>query len=227
MIKAMISSTVSDLVADRDAASNAIADNHLFSALGVGIGQQSSAASPLVTTRKMADECDLYILILGERYGYEAFEGKSATEVEFDAAYRSDPTKIIIFRKNIGRYEPKQKAFIDRVSNYNSGYWYNSYEHTHILRDMITQALNDWVVDRCKNRGVVARDESFLRLAADMRPRLDLPMRYSVTDSDLELRFQDSKRDLQSHFSRDNIARDFWGSLADLQSQVYNWERNG
>lgn len=227
MLKLMISSTVADLVADRDAANAAVSANSLFSAVGVGLGQQSSTSSPLVTTRRMADECDLYLLILGGRYGYEAFDAKSATEVEFDSAYRSDPTKIIIFRKQVLECEPRQQDFIKRISDYGSGYWYNSYEHTHTLKDMVSQALVDWIVGRCKNRGASARDESFLRLAADMRPRLDSPMRYSVTEEDLELRFPSPKRDLHSHFRRESIARDFWGCLRDLQSQVYKWDADG
>ena len=226
MLKVMISSTVGDLEADRDAAHSAVTANPLFEAVGVGLGQQSSSSSPLVTTRKMADECDLYLLILGGRYGYEVFENKSATEVEFDAAYKNDPTKVILFRKELKNIESKQRAFIEKVSDYYSGYWYNIYEHTHTLKEMLEIALMDWIVGRCRNKGASARDESFLRLAADMRPRPEFPMLYSVSEADIKLQFPAPKRNLYSHFGRESIARDFWGCLKDLQAQVYRWEKD-
>ncbi len=59
----------------------------------------SVAESSGNTTVKLARECDLYILILGNKYGMETAENKSATEVEYDAAIKDDPTKVMVFLK--------------------------------------------------------------------------------------------------------------------------------
>ena len=95
----------------------------------------------------MARESDFYILILGGRYGDEVFPGKSATEVEFDAAYKNDPTKILVFLKEANEsIEQKQRDFIERITKYKSGYLYNSYKYTHELSDMIKKALIDLII---------------------------------------------------------------------------------
>ena len=99
-INVMISSTVRDLVRDRKAVGDALLATGLVDLVGVDPAQSSGiGTSPYVRTVDMATSCDLYMLILGRRYGYVTESGMSATEAEFDAAYRADPTKVVVLLK--------------------------------------------------------------------------------------------------------------------------------
>lgn len=84
-LQIFVSSTYTDLHEERQAAVAAI-----LKAGHIPAGMELFTAgdkSQLVTIKKWIDECDVYMLILGARYGsIEPISGKSYTEVEFDYA---------------------------------------------------------------------------------------------------------------------------------------------
>lgn len=93
-IEVMISSTIKDLLADRDAVVKVLGSIQYVKPIGAKpIKGPSHTRNPYFVTVEMAKNCDLYILLLGRRYGDEMVDGMSPTEIEFQAAYKSDPTK--------------------------------------------------------------------------------------------------------------------------------------
>ncbi len=59
--------------------------------------------------------CDIYLGILGKKYGSEDKEGISPTEREFDHASKLFKTRLIFLSANEGERNTKQEAFIQKV----------------------------------------------------------------------------------------------------------------
>lgn len=82
-----ISSTFADLKDHRLAAMNAVIDlRH------IPIGMEGFPAidqQQMLYITRLIDECDYYVLIVGERYGSKSPNGKSYTELEYDYASSS------------------------------------------------------------------------------------------------------------------------------------------
>lgn len=68
--------------------------------------------------KELARNCTYFVAILGSRYGIE-WEKISICEHEFDAAYKEDPQKIIVYvsEGDIANWDRKQKEFVERVQN--------------------------------------------------------------------------------------------------------------
>jgi len=116
----MISSTVRDLVQERDAVARAI------SALGLEGFQAETFGSlpynPRDVCASMAQQCDVFILITGEEYGYILEEGISAVEFEFDVAHEQDPKKILVYVKDRVNRDPRLTKFLERLQDFDGGY---------------------------------------------------------------------------------------------------------
>ena len=79
-----ISSTYSDLIDERAAATQCLLDNNC---IPVGMEQfPASDMSQMDYIKRMLDDCDYYILILGGRYGSLDRDGVGFTEKEYDYA---------------------------------------------------------------------------------------------------------------------------------------------
>lgn len=59
-------------------------------------------------------ECDIYIGLLGCRFGHEVDSGVSATESEYELATKLQKTRLV-FLKEVGRREAKEARFVARV----------------------------------------------------------------------------------------------------------------
>ncbi len=96
-IKVMLSSTVKDLSAERDAVMASLGKLDFVQLIGAEpFNEAAVPQSPFMATRQMAEDCNLYMLILGGRYGWQPpSQQRSATEIEFDSAFRQDPTKVV------------------------------------------------------------------------------------------------------------------------------------
>ena len=116
----MISSTVKDLVQERDAVARAI------SALGLKSFQSETSGSLPYTPREvcasMAQRCDVFILITGEQYGYILEEGISAVEFEFNVAREQNSEKILVYIKDRVNRDPRLTKFLERLENFDKGY---------------------------------------------------------------------------------------------------------
>lgn len=64
-----------------------------------------------------AAQCDIYLGICGERYGYEDAEGVSPTEREFDTACETHRHRLV-FIKQVPERHPKEQAFVRKVEQH-------------------------------------------------------------------------------------------------------------
>ena len=224
-IKVMISSTVKDLSAERDAILTTFGNNPLFELMGATpfIGSSAASSSALKTV-ELAKECDLYVLVLGSKYGYELDDGRSATEVEFDTAIHQDPTKVLVFlKKSDKKVEAKQKKFIERVSEYYSGYWRIEFEYSHQLQEYVNESVLSWLKDRASINKKVSYCEHFIREALQLKPTTDTEMYYSVREDYVEIEYCAMKESHNIHYSKTEIYSDFWGCLHNVQKDIDRW----
>jgi len=225
-IRVMISSTIKDLIAERDAVNKVFLEIPFIELIGAEpLNDTALAGNSRIVTTSMAKSCDLYILILGNRFGFDVGNGKSATEIEFDAAIRADPTKILVFKKESPEEEPdeKQKMFIDKVSSFYNGYWRTSFLHTHDLQTYVKNAFSKWLKERASIGTNLTYLDHFVRLAKQISPEPHSQIYYKVTQNDVELEYVFFNRSHEIHFTREEIYKNFWGCFNELSNQFDRW----
>ncbi len=225
-IKIMISSTVEDLKPERETAELAFQQNNFVQLIGADrFNTASIGGNSRLETQRMARECDLYILILGSRYGWEIESvGKSATEIEFDAAIKSDPTKILIFKKETNEAaDEKQQIFINKVSDYFSGYWRTSFSHTAQLMTLIQNSFQLWLKNRAQFGQNADYIDHFIRLAKERKPEASARIYYKVDKDNVEISYEFFSGLHHINFDRKTIFGDFWGCLNRLENQIEIW----
>jgi tetratricopeptide (TPR) repeat protein len=118
----MVSSKIDGLNRERRAIKNTLED--VSPAFRVWLSEDwgSDGHSSEETCITLARECDLFILLLGKRYGNKpAGHTISVTEMEFEAARTSYPRKIRAYLKQNKSIDPEQVKFIERVRDFHSG----------------------------------------------------------------------------------------------------------
>lgn len=226
-IKIMISSTVSDLEGERDAVKSAFDGVEFVELVGVDpVNNASLAGNPRTLTTGIARSCDLYILILGKEFGLPLQNEKSATEIEFDAAFKDDPTKILIFKKEFNSsitIDPRQQKFIDKVCDYYRGYWRTTFKFTHQLKELVLNSFTIWLKERASIGTGLDYLDHFIRIAKQMKPEPNAIVYYKLAKDlvELEYCFFDESHIIQ--FSRKQIYDDFWGCTNALQEQFEKW----
>lgn len=209
-IKIMISSTIKDLMADRDAAIKAFSENPMVEIVGATPINAAYSGSPYETTMRLAKQCDFFVLLLGGRFGFDPGEGKSATQLEFEAAYLSDPTKIVVFKKASSESaEKKQSDFINSISEYKSGFWVTNYEYTHDMKDLLQSVFLDWLRDRA-SVGATDVTERFLQIVSKKLPFSYTRLEYAVLNNRIEIKILHNKNQHYIHFDRSKIHTEFW-----------------
>jgi hypothetical protein len=136
-LRIFISSTVKDLQRERDAIERAIKELHYKAVRSEKVGSQS--ATPREICALMAQECDIYLAILGRRYGYILPEGISATEFEFNTAQEAGKP-ILLYHKSAPDIDPEQQAFLDRLSGFDTGYYIRKFDDNDVPDRLI-----EWV----------------------------------------------------------------------------------
>lgn len=223
-INAMLSSTVADLVPDREAVAAGLRSTGVVDIVGVAPGvAPSTNSSPYLATIDMARRCELYVLILGRRYGFEAIPGQSATEAEYLAAYKEDPTKVIVLRKTVARVDIRQQKFVDLVTDYHKGYFVNSYINPRDAGVLARTAFEQWLVERAAiGRGLNYFDH-FIRLVVQRQPFPGVSAEYRVTATTIELTYRLPGKVRSLHFEKSAIYSDFWGNLAQVERTFESW----
>ena len=98
-------------------------------------------------------DCDALLGIYGPRYGWDKSQsGLSPTEEEYHYA-RSlwKPIYVFIDRTEAGDWDPKQKAFLDKVQNWDTGVMRNEFHSLAELRMKIRAALTrSYQSPRCR-----------------------------------------------------------------------------
>lgn len=226
-IKIMISSTVVDLEGERDAVKDAFKDIEFVELLGVDpVNTASLAGNARSLTKSMANECDLYLLIIGKEFGLELPSGKSATEIEFDAAFRNDPTKILVFKKEFDssiNIDKRQQKFIDKVCDYYSGYWRCSFKYTHELRNLVLNSFMIWLKERANIGNSLDYLDHFVRIAKQMKPEPNAIVYYKLAKDFVELEYNFLGISHIIQFDREDIYIDFCGCISKLQEQFEQW----
>lgn len=223
-IKIMLSSTIKDMVAERDAVIKEFAKYPFVELIGAEpIEGVSQAVSPYIATLDMARSCDFYLLMLGERYGYEIRKNTSATEAEFDEAYKENPTKILVFKKNGITPEKKQKKFIDKVGDYYHGYWISKFTYTHDLQCLVGNTFLEMLRQRASIGYRLNYFDHFIRIAIQRIPYPDTKILYSVKEAEIELIYNFFGKDHIIHFAKDEVHSDFWGCISTLEKKFVEW----
>ncbi len=225
MIKVMISSTVRDLEAERDAVKQSLGKIDFVELIGADpYNETAMAQSSRLATIKMAKDCHLYILILGCKYGWEP-EGldRSATELEYEAAIRQDPTKVLVFRKECARVEEKQKAFIKKVRDYISGYWVTDFKHSHTLPEKARASLFQWLAERASLNTELTYAEHLIRIALQRKTADFEAFGYSVQPEEIVFTCKVFNQECSVRFSRDQVYNHFWSSVSELEKTFERW----
>ena len=224
MLDVMVSSTVRDLGPERQSAVDLIQQIPFLRPIGSEpIGFDPEPASSFVATRRMAKECDLYVLILGPSYGHES-NGVSATEGEYRAATSEDPTKVLaLLLSNEVPVEEKQQRFVDSVRSYDVGYVVPRFRTVEELRERLGRGIESWLTARSGRSPATSIEFQFIREALRGWPRPESGILYSVEDQDIIFRRRDSGGLHITIVRRDEVTRDFWGQLAAVHDQVSRW----
>lgn len=157
-ILAMISSTIDDLGAERDAVDRAIRDFKFERFRSESMG--SLSRSPREVCEEAARECDIFILILGSRYGWVIPEvGVSVVESEYEVARQTNPAKILVYVTQHKDREDRQERLIRRVTDYTTGYFRaRPFGDPDELAKMLKEDLANWISDRIAASGGRATD---------------------------------------------------------------------
>jgi hypothetical protein len=144
----MISSTVIDLSCEREALELAIRDFHFERFRSERMG--SSAQSPKETCEAAARHCDVFVLIIAERYGWVIPELEiSVVEREYDVAREADDRKILVYVAKSPTREEREEAFLAKVSDYSSGYFHaQPFETPEQLVAYFKDDLAAWISQR-------------------------------------------------------------------------------
>jgi len=155
-LRIFISSTTKDLEKERDAVEQAITGLRLEAVRSEKMGSQN--ISPREACRIMSQECDVYLGILGARYGYILCEDISATEFEFNTA-REAGRPILLYRKDVPEEDlerdERQKAFRERLGDFDTGYYIRDFTALHVpdqLKEWVQQDIVALLAGRFRDR---------------------------------------------------------------------------
>lgn len=137
MNNVFISSVIGDFERYRTAAMQAVASMGHQAIMSENFGARAYS-SEIACIHEM-EQSDIYLVILGERYGSKTPEGLSVTQAEFRAA-RKEGKPILVFVQNI-EMEPEQAAFKKETEDYQQGFFRAGFSTTEELMAEIVQAL--------------------------------------------------------------------------------------
>ncbi len=135
-LKIFISSTMTDLQAERQAVEQAIAELRLEAVRAETLGSQP--VSSREACLEMARQCDIYLGIYGARYGWvPPGDQVSVTEMELQEA-REQGKDILVYVKEVPEQEEAQEGFLRRVGDFDEGFFRRPYFTT-------PEQLAEWV----------------------------------------------------------------------------------
>ena len=117
-----ISSTISGMEQTRSHVKRLI-EKQLGYRVIISENEGSKSRTPVNQCRKWARECNIYIAILGYRYGWIVPRASlSVTEMEFNEAQKDNPEKILVYVSAEPR-ERRQEEFIKRIEDFSEGHF--------------------------------------------------------------------------------------------------------
>jgi len=153
-VKVFISSVMKGFESYRQSAKSAVEllSHHPVMAEDFGARPDPPESACLAEVR----ESDVYILILGERYGWTGASNTSPTEQEYDEAVRN--SKPILAFISLEDKEDRQKQFGVKVGDYNTGVFRATFTNAVDLRDQIIRALSNH--ERSRNVRQISANEA-------------------------------------------------------------------
>jgi len=150
----MISSTLEDLERERDAADGALKALRLTRFRAERLGTVS--LSPREWVELMAMQCDLMVLMIGERYGHVLEpEGISVVEFEYNVAHKADRDKILVYiQEGIRRTDTRQQKFLARVKEFNDGHVTSTFTTPEDLSEQIPRDVQRWLTSHAKRNKI-------------------------------------------------------------------------
>lgn len=143
----MVGSTV-DVVQERDAASHAIDKLGLSEIRAETFGSSSEPLRDVYTY--LADQCDAFILLIGERYGSPMeSDGLSVIEIQYQAARERDAKKILVYVKDSVIRELRLQDFLARVQATEHSY-VRSFITPEDLYEEIHRGIAHWLTSHGK-----------------------------------------------------------------------------
>lgn len=142
-LRVMISSTVEDLEPERDVANGAIRSLDLIDIRAETFGPVSHP--PKAVCAFFAEQCDIFVMIIGERYGYIMSEGISVVEFEYNTARRENPRKILVFVKEGVDRDSELTKFLQRVEDFDDGYFRELFKTPDDLKEKIQRGIARWL----------------------------------------------------------------------------------
>jgi hypothetical protein len=129
MVRVMVSSTILDLEQERNAI-RGVLESLGFEAL-MSETQGSHGIPPKELCLRLARECDIYVLIIGQRYG-TIIEGEaiSVTEMEFNEAKHQRQIRgleILGYVKNVEDRCEREQQFLQTVEEFRTGIFRGSF----------------------------------------------------------------------------------------------------
>jgi hypothetical protein len=139
----LIDATVEDLAEEREAAALSIRN------LGLTEFRAEMFETPSQPLRNvytfLAEECHIFILIIGERYGSAVEpDGISVVEFQYEAARRQNPGKVLIFVEDQVIREPQLQGFLNRIQEGEPRY-INSFFTPEELYEEIQRGIAEWL----------------------------------------------------------------------------------
>ena len=161
-MKIFVSSVMQDFEHYREAAKAAVELMNHTPVMAEGFGARPYSSQKACIAE--VEQCDLFVLLLGARYGY-IFEGDtSVTRAEYEAAKRCGKP-IFAFIESV-EMESKQLEFRQSVEEFQTGYFRDQFSTPEQLKDAIVKALNSH--NQSSNAETGAEFEA--RVAATQKP---------------------------------------------------------
>lgn len=139
-LKIFVSSTINDLPSEREAAYRGILDVPAIPIMSERTFNAMDKNSLDACLTKVI-ESDIFLLILGAKYGYE-YKNKSITELEYEKA-KQLKLPILVFNLPYVDKQDKQKEFVQKVGDINDGRFWIEPKNVFELKDKITDALRE------------------------------------------------------------------------------------
>ena len=168
-----VSSTMSDLANERDAVVQKLSAFNFEP-----VNAESWAARGTRPWERIEAEirsCDLFVLILGDRYGFQpsagpgAAEGLSATHLEYRAACDVEQMPVLVFMKRLdGESAPvdqKRDEFRDEVRRWDRGHLTVKFDLARDLAEKVAASVIETLSDAWTREGVRDRVDSVTRSA--------------------------------------------------------------
>lgn len=143
--KIFISSTIVDLPNERKAALKAVEKVGGFPVMSE-FTMEAQSADSLTTCLSKVKESDIYVLILGGRYGWQPEKKESITELEYKTAI-DNKLPILVFN-TIYPKEPLQKQFEEKVGN---SYFRKTVQDVFELQENMEKSLKQEIEKKQQN----------------------------------------------------------------------------